>query len=196
MIIMGLDVSLVQTGIARWQELPSGAQHLETFRVPSPDLGDSLLAMRRRIRVTVDRVMLRMPKSFDLLVVERPLPARSGFASLQLERAAAYWMLIDQLLPRGPVVDVHPKTRAKIATGNGNAKKRDVLLQARRDFHPLQLADDNAADAVVLMAAGCARFGRPLIEYTAEQRKGLAAIEWPGDLAADGLLRTTEGAGA
>lgn len=176
MIVVGLDVSLTQTGIA---VVDTEVRSVVTARVAAPKTEAGLAAMRLRIRKCVDGVMHRIPPRFDLVVVERPLPARGGFAALQLERAAAYWFLVDQLIPRGLVLDVHPKTRAKLATGDGNASKKDVLVRVREDFPDLVIRDDNEADAVVLADAGSRWLGAPLRAYTAEQEKAFANVAWP-----------------
>lgn len=179
MIVVGLDVSLTQTGIA---VVDTETESVVTFRVAAPKGDDGLAAMRLRIRKCVDGVIHRIPPHVDLVVAETPLPARGGFAALQLERAAAFWFLMDQLLPRTQVVGVHPKTRAKLATGNGNASKKDVLEHVREDFPDLVIRDDNEADAVALAAAGSRWLGAPLVAYSVEQEKAYANVAWPTNM--------------
>jgi Holliday junction resolvasome RuvABC endonuclease subunit len=178
MIVVGLDVSLTCSGVA----IVGGNQEqsgITTRRVSSPDLGDSLLGVRNRIRVAVDGLLQVIPSRTSLIVIEKPLPARSGFASLQLERGALYWWLVDQLLPRCVVVPVHPKTRAKLATGNGNATKRDVRAAVRADFPGVQVPDDNVADAVALAVAGARSLGVSLVEYSPAQLEAYGKVSWP-----------------
>lgn len=167
---------MTQTGVAI---VDTEVRSVVTARVAAPKGADGLAAMRLRIRKCVDGVMHRIPPHFDLIVVERPLPARGGFAALQIERGAAYWFLMDQLIPRGLVVDVHPNTRAMLATGNGAAKKKDVLARVREDFPDLVVRDDNEADAVVLADAGSRWLGAPLRAYSAKQEKAFANVAWP-----------------
>lgn len=176
MIVVGLDISLTQTGIAI---VDTEVRSVVTSRVSAPKAADGLAAMRLRIRKCVDGVMHRIPPHVDLVVVERPLPARGEFAGLQIERGAAYWFLMDQLLPRALVVDVHPKTRAGLATGNGNASKKDVLARVREDFPDLVIRDDNEADALVLADAGSRWLGAPLRAYSLKQEQAFAKVAWP-----------------
>lgn len=177
MIVVGLDVSLTQTGIAIVDtELK---RIVLATRVKSASSGSSLMARRSRIRRCVDGVLRFVPARVDLVVAEMPLPPVSGKAGLQIERGAAYWMLVDQLLPRVPVVEVHPRTRAKLATGNGNGTKDDVVRSMRAAFPDLLIADDNVGDAVALAVAGARWLGAPLMEFSAKQDEAYGAVPWP-----------------
>jgi Holliday junction resolvasome RuvABC endonuclease subunit len=177
-IVVGIDVSLTKTGVAI---VDTETRTVTAGRVVSASLGEGVVPMRNRIRKAVDGVLGWMPHAIDLVVLERPLPARGGFASLQLERAAAYWFLVDQLVPRcgGAIADVHPSTRAMLATGNGHAKEAEVLARIRSDFPDLVVADDNVADAVALAAGGAAWLGTRLIEYSPKQETAHGNVSWP-----------------
>ena len=178
MIVVGLDVSLTRTGVCVIDtEL---RQIVLATRVASPSTGPALLARRSRIRKCVDGVLMFIPPHTDLVVLEQPLPPVGGKAGLQIERGGAYWMLVDQLAPRTALVEVHPRTRAKFATGNGNASKDDVVAAMRAAFPDARIADDNVADAVALAAAGARWLGAPLMELSPKQDEAYGAVPWPG----------------
>jgi Holliday junction resolvasome RuvABC endonuclease subunit len=175
-IVVGIDVSLRATGLAIRDTV---LEVTTTGRVVAPALGDDVLAVRNRIRRCVDGVLRWMPPRVDLVVIEHPIPATSGYASMQLERAAAYWILVDQLVARCPVAAVHPRTRAKLATGNGNASKAAVLAAMRETFPQVNIPDDNVADAVALVEAGARRVGYGTVLYSPEQMSAFAKVAWP-----------------
>lgn len=174
---MGIDLSLTRSGVAIVDT--ERAEVVLATRVISPGTGSSAKQRRSRIRKAVDGVLKYVPQGVDLVVIEEPLPPVAGKASLQIERAGAYWMLLDQLIPRVPVAEVNPRTRAKLATGSGNASKADVRDRVRSDFPGLRVADDNVADAVALVAAGARRVGTPLVEYSAKQQEAYTTVVWP-----------------
>jgi Holliday junction resolvasome RuvABC endonuclease subunit len=177
MIVAGLDVSLAGSGVAVYD---TALREWKLSLVKAPAQGDSLRMMRYRIRLAIDGVLDLLPAhGLVLIALEKPLPARSGFASLQLERAAVYWQLVDQLLPKCELIDIHPKVRAKLATGNGNASKPEVLKRVRADFPDLTVRDHNAADAVALCAAAAAAVGAPLMTYDAKQQAAYDSVSWP-----------------
>lgn len=181
MIVVGLDVSLVCTGIAiHWTDREEWQPLMRTERVKTVPSGDSLQELSERIALVVAGTLAVIPKSpLELLVVEQPVPS-TRLSALQLERAAAYYMLVDKLAPRCKhVVAIHPRTRAKLACGNGNARKRVVRDAVRADFPGLLIPDDNVADAVALAAAGAAWLGAPLLEYTVPQLEAFGRVPWP-----------------
>lgn len=175
-IVVGLDVSFT-TGVAvvdtELREL------VLATRVVAPRTGVSLMARRSRIRKCVDGVLRFIPEHVDLIVLEQPLPPVKDRAGLQIERGGAYFMLVDQLAHRAPLVEVNPRTRAKFATGSGNASKDDVVTAMRAAFPHVRIQDDNVADAVALAVAGARWLGAPLMEFSAKQDEAYGAVPWP-----------------
>lgn len=175
MIVVGLDLSLRCSGIAIGDELT---------RVQSGTTS-GVRETRDRIYYCAARISLLLPPKGDdvLAVVEAPSFAtpkeRRG---LEHERAALWWITVDQLYRREfDVVTVTPKQRAKLATGNGNAKKPEVKA-AMRAAHPgLWIADDNVADAVALRDAGLRHLGRlpSAVPWDKKQDEAMRAVRWP-----------------
>lgn len=172
MIAVGIDPSLACTGIA----VISGSE-ITTSRAKTTDSGGGVLDRRRRIREAVARTLNAIPARVDVTVIEVP-NAQQQYGNLR-ERIAIYYFLVDQLAARGPVVEVGPKQRAKLAAGNGNAAKKAVLTAMRATYPDVPIADDNVADALALAAAGAAWLGQPTQDYTPKQQEAHAAIAWP-----------------
>jgi Holliday junction resolvasome RuvABC endonuclease subunit len=172
MIAVGLDPSLTCTGVA----IANGGEVL-TRRVVSPNLGKSLLARRNRIRRAVEGILAPIPARVDVTVIEVP-HSRQQFGA-QNERIALYWILVDQLLARGPVVEVAPSQRAKLATGSGRATKDDVVAVTRAAFPEAQIPDDNVGDAVALMWAGARWAGAETPTYLPGQEEAFSRLAWP-----------------
>ncbi|WP_345434808.1 hypothetical protein [Microbacterium gilvum] len=150
---------------------PAGAEH-------------PIAEERRRMRRMLTGMLVGVPAQVDLSVVEGPAIA-GKFRGKADERAGLRWMLIDQLLARGPVAVVTPNTRELLAVGRGFARgtsqavrKGAVLDRVRATFPEVQIPDHNAADAVALAAAGAHALGMPMT-YSAKQISAHAGIAWP-----------------
>lgn len=176
--VLGVDPSLTVSGVAlvRWGEgTDFDGPSWETWRAraPKPEV-DTIATRRRRIRLMLADILSIVPPRLSLSVVEGPA-MRSRHPALADERAGLRWLLIDQLMARGPVVVVAPKTRAKLATGNGNADKQQVLAAVRLQLPGERIPDDNVADAVALAAAGAHFHGLPA-GYGREQGSAFAKV--------------------
>ena len=172
MIAVGLDPSLTCTGVA----IIDGTDVI-TRRVVSPSLGRTLRAKRDRIRNAISGILAPIPSRVDVTVIEVP-HSRQQFGA-QNERIALYWFLVDQLIARGPVVEVAPAQRAKLATGNGRASKDDVVAAARTAFPDTRIPDDNVADALALAWAGARWAGIATPDYSEGQEEAFARLAWP-----------------
>jgi Holliday junction resolvasome RuvABC endonuclease subunit len=171
-VAVGIDPSLTCTGVALIRD-----GEVETRRVVSPNIGASLLARRNRIRKAVAGILAPIPPQVAVTVIEVP-HSRQQFGA-QNERVALYWILVDQLLARGPVIEVAPSQRAKLATGNGRATKDQVVSAARAAFPAARIPDDNVADAVGLAWAGARWAGIDVPEYLPGQEEAFARLDWP-----------------
>lgn len=101
------------------------------------------------------------------------------------ERAGLRWMLIDQLMARGPVVLVSPNSRQSLAygvpvrRGTKPAQRKALVLGAVQVMVPAaRVPDHNVADAVALAAAGAHRLGLRM-PYSAKQERSHANVAWP-----------------
>jgi hypothetical protein len=173
MDILGIDQSLTTTGLAR--RLNGG---ITTTRVRTEhDDDESLLATRARIRFILHEVLAFAPEA-GLYVIEAP--AINSIGGKKLERVGLYWLLVDALLLRGPVVAVGPSTRAVYAADNGRASKKEVVASMRAKLPDLNIPDDNVADAAALLAMGARFVGSPIDgEPTIKQTKAMGVPAWP-----------------
>ncbi|WP_137843820.1 hypothetical protein [Microbacterium sp. 2FI] len=190
-VVVGIDPSLTCTGVAMvsWHsgtDIPG--PNWQTWRARSQALpqdfpdAEVLAATRRRLRIVIRETLALIPARVDLTVIEGPSLGSKGGKSD--ERAALRWMLVDQLLARGPVVVIGPKKRALLGADDGNASKAKVRSAIRAAFPAVHVADDNVADAVALAAAGAHRLGCSLVEYTPKQLRAHATVAWPQETAA------------
>lgn len=191
-VVIGVDTSLTTTGCAR-VDLGVGADGQveaiawETWRAKGmkPDV-ETVATNRRRIRQVLRAVLDRVPASFDLAVVEGPAMG-AKFTPLADERSGLRWMLVDQLLARGPVAFVAPAAREVLAVGHGfprgttqTARKKAVVAAVTAAAPGAHVPDHNVADSVALALAGAHRLGMPWpAPMTAKQEKAYATVAWP-----------------
>lgn len=184
MLILGVDPSVTCTGVALMEieSLEEGARLVDvlTWRAfwngETPAVGD-VAAERRRIRFQIREALTFVPPKLDLTVIEGPAMG-AKFAGKRDERAGLRWMLIDQLLARGPVAVIDPRTRALLGAGAGNASKAAVRTSMQHRFPGVRIPDDNVADAVALAEAGAAQFGFPA-PYGDRQISAHVKVAWP-----------------
>lgn len=176
--VLGVDPSLTCSGVAL-VEFDGDACRWETWRARAvkPEV-PSVAGSRRRIRVMLREILALVPPKLDLAVVEGPSFGSRTAMSLADERAGLRWMLIDQLMARGPVVVVQPRSRALLAAGSGKAGKSQVLDAVRAMVPAAHIPNDDVADAVALAAAGAHHLGLSL-PYSDAQSKAHARIAWP-----------------
>lgn len=187
-VVLGVDPSLTISGCAlvRFGESADAAEPLwETWRarVDAPDVA-SVETNRRRIRAMLREILAFVPPRLSLSVVEGPAMA-AKYTPLADERAGLRWMLIDQLMARGPVVLVSPNSRQSLAYGESIPRgtkppqRKALVTEAVRAMVPdAHVPDHNVADAVALAAAGAHRVGLRM-PYTAKQERSHANVAWP-----------------
>lgn len=211
-VVIGIDSSLTTSGCARvdftvsgggrpshWAhpeaagphgEPVSGLPRWETWRARATAADvDSVAATRRRIRIMLREILALVPDFVDLSVVEGPAMG-AKHTPLADERAGLRWMLIDQLLARGPVAFVAPMSRqalsgvGTIPRGTSSTKRKQMVADAiRAQFPTARVPDHNVADAVVLAAAGAHALGMPWA-LSVKQIKAHANVAWPVESAA------------
>lgn len=199
MIVLGVDSSLTTTGCALVEFGGDLAPRWTTWRAKAPVPSMSTVAAeRRRIRLMVVEVLALVPAVVDLTVIEGPAPS-AKFSGKADERSGLRWILIDQLLARGPVAMVDPQTRSVLAWGKGmprrkpgqssDAAKAPVLEAIRSRIPGANVPDHNVADAVALAEAGAHQLGMQ-VEYSAAQVSAHGKVSWPD---AGGLLLARKG---
>ena len=197
MIVLGVDPSVKATGVAMMDLEPfqDGARllNVQTWRGlwngAAPAAGD-VAGERRRIRFQLREALAFVPDRVDLTVIEGPA-IHARFPAKGDERAGLRWLLIDQLLARGPVAIVDPRTRALLATGSGAAKKAAVTAAMRTRFPGVRVPDDNVADAMALAEAGAVQMGFRSPYTSEKQVSAHVKVAWPieGELLLAGMRK-------
>jgi Holliday junction resolvasome RuvABC endonuclease subunit len=174
MDVLGVDHSLTMTGLAKHADETTSLDRIGSGTTPDGDLG----AVRTRVRYLVGGT-LRFAPLRCLSVIEAPYIPRHN-AGAVLERAWLFGILVDQLMTRGPVVQVRTKVRAMYATDNGNAEKPEVLAAMRAKFPDLTIRDDNEADALALLCMGARYLGAPIDgPMSKKQQQAMTTTVWP-----------------
>jgi hypothetical protein len=176
--VVGLDTSLTATGIAHsngWCKV-IGYQKARTkdpgiTQLPHPTRREALHELRQAITDTIGRP--------HLAVLELPAPSRSGGGAH--ERGWLWWEIYNYCASLDiPVGLMTPNHRCLYATGKGTATKNLIVDAVARRFPTWPTAgDDNAADAVILMAAGRDWLGHPITDLPKTHRAALDKATWP-----------------
>lgn len=174
--VLGLDLSLTGTGIARLGA--EGVEFLATVR-PGKRAG------HERIDHILDTIyQAQYEQHLDLVVIEGPSYGNQGSGERQKghhERAGLWWLVTHGLWRvRRSYAVVTPAQRAKYATGDGRSKKAAVLAAARARYgHLAVLANDNEADALILAHMGVDHLGGHLVDVPPVNRDALRRAQWP-----------------
>lgn len=166
--VAGLDISLTGTGIATLGG---------TTRVPTTGRRRDTIAQRNtRMRHITDTVLTEVG-TVDLACVEGP--SHHSVGGSVWDRGGLWWLIVSALCARDiPVAVIPPTSRAKYATGKGNARKTAVLEAAQHRYGAI-LPTDDEADALILRAMGLHHLGQPLAEVPDGHRAALAGCQWP-----------------
>lgn len=177
-VVVGIDPSLTGTGIASsngWVEV------IGYRRTRAKDPGITQLPHDERIRAMrqLAHQVLESIHLPDLAVMELPAVSRSGGGAH--ERGWFWWHLYSELTRyEVPVGLMAPNARALYATGKGTAPKGAVIDAVTRRFPDWATeGNDNAADAVALMAAGRDWLGAPITDMPKTHRAALDKATWP-----------------
>lgn len=172
MIVVGLDLSLTSTGVARVNGLFLGTASVDRIRPKSTG--------HERLQQIVE-TCLTLTGSADLIVVEGPsYGSASGSQRGHHERAGLWWMVTHALWAADRKVAVASPAAVKTyATGKGNASKDEVLTATVRRFLGVSVSGNDEADALVLAAMGADHLNEPITTMPAGHRKALSKVEWP-----------------
>lgn len=156
MRVVGIDLSLTATGVARIDDT-SGSATVDTQVIKSKPDDGTLTGRRGRLEAIVDAVV-GWAYDAHLAVIEGPSYGSSGRGTW--DRAGLWWWVVSVLdLTCVPVIEVPPKTRAKWATNKGNAGKPAVSVAVGRLWPDVPLRDDNDTDALALATIGAQLVG-------------------------------------
>lgn len=174
MIVVGLDLSLTSTGVARLD-----TRGTELFTA-------ALKPGERRDWARRDWLLDAIDGHLDVcsLVVVEGIAYGSRFGKPH-ERAGLWWLVADQVRKRGvELAAAAPKSVKKYATDSGDATKAQMVAAARRSF-PLFDGGNDEADALWLAEMGAHRLNRPRAIYPAACTKALDRVAWPTNLAGE-----------
>lgn len=186
MRVVGLDLSLTNTGVAI---IDDGAVELQ--RVRSNGHKAATLAERGsrldQITYAIEDHLGDLERGFpDLVIIEGPSYGQHRQGG-QHDRAGLWWQVVrlSADLASGHIVEVPPATRAKYATGKGNAAKDHVLASVVRRYPTVTVDGNDTADALVLAAMGARWLGEP-IEASLPQANlaAMDAVAWPQEVGA------------
>lgn len=179
--VIGVDPSLASTGLAFVGDE-------ETYAGVIPSRGkraDKLPARAERIQDIALEVADWWPyfptaRPADLYVIEGPAHGLPGGSIW--DRAGLWWRIVHSL-PTDRIAVVSPTTRAKWATGKGNADKGAVAAVAARLCPDVELTSSDAADALILALMGAHALGdRPDLD-TQYRGEALLKVAWPEAIA-------------
>lgn len=159
-MILGVDFSLRATGLAVLCD--DGTTDVATVTAPQDD--GTVKSVVERLTSIADQIEAWADLGAgDTVVIEGVLHHAPG--ARRDVMMAGWWWVASRVaaLVDDPIIVVTPKTRAKFATGNGNAGKEAVVEQVTARYPQFDVGgDDNIADAVALVAIGARLAGRPI----------------------------------
>jgi Holliday junction resolvasome RuvABC endonuclease subunit len=122
----------------------------------------------------------------DLVIIEGPSYGSAKGQRGHHERAGLWWHVTWRMWRNHiPLLVMTPGSVKVYATGNGNADKDDVLVAALKRWPGFGIANNNEADAAVLLAAALDRADAPLCPMPQTHRRTLGTInEFPSRIAA------------
>lgn len=172
--VLGIDPSLTATAVASssgWVEICGRAgKRTDGYPERLDRLDDVLQDVKTLLGGCWDT---------ELAVLEGPAYSRSDPS--MFDRAWLWWQIYRRFTDLSiPVAVVTPGQAKQYATGKGNAPKGAVIDAVARRWPDYATAgDDNACDAVALLAMGLDHLGRPLAAMPAAHRQVLAKVRWP-----------------
>ena len=160
-LVIGLDLSLTSTGIAIAS--PAGVEAVTTINTKGSKT-DSWVDRDLRMHDIIGRIHEWILTNRDGLIkgfyVEGP--SYGSTTGSQHDRSGLWWRAYAEWGGDAPFYVIQPQSRAKYATGAGNAGKDKVLAATVKQFLDVDITDNNVADAVQLAAMGARHQGWPI----------------------------------
>lgn len=180
MRILGIDPSLVRTGVAVIDNPPTTA-HAGIIE-STGHRGDSLTDRDTRLEHITAAVLDHRTPTTALAVIESGAFSRVGGSNW--DRAGLWWRIVTRLHHHDiPVVAVPPTVLKKWATGRGNADKSDVAVAVARLWPDVDAPSNDAWDALALATIAAQHLGWP-VPARAHHAGSLTRIDWPTVIAA------------
>jgi len=190
--VVGVDLSLRSTGIARLTVSPDGVP--STYTTTVGRVGEDAETLRQRwlrLNWLVEAIAEEVAWP-DLVLIEGP--AYSAKYGHPHDRSGAWWQLVDILMSRGRcLVEVPPNVLKVWATGRGNTAKPAVTQRVAAHWGhlfdiPSGAGRSDVADAIAAVTLGAAHLGAPLIDLPPIHTRALASVQWPTNLTEGALL--------
>lgn len=183
--VVGLDVSLSNTGIAVLGCTPEDRWTIHTYTIPTAPVHSGGATpeplLLDRMNYVVSSIMTAAERA-DVIGIERPAFAAKGNATSTL---AGLWWLTYRRLSRLeiPIVIVSASSAKKYATNSGTAAKREVSRATVRMFPDVDTSSGDEDDALVIAALVADMADLPVpYERTAYRRQALSNVARPEDL--------------
>lgn len=162
MNIIGLDLSLTSTGVAR----ADGS----SLRIRSKKTGPERLH-------EIQEAVAILIRGADLCIIEGYSYGSKGRSVFQIGELGG--VIRHFLWEYGlPYVEVAPSALKKFATGRGNAGKDEVLAAAIRRLD-YQGSSNDEADALFLRHMALTHYELSVIPFPQAHLEALAKVEWP-----------------
>lgn len=174
--VVGVDTSLSGTGLASSEGWCRVIGYVDKKRpITKLPQAERLIVMRSVLGAICDAI-----GSPDLAVMEGAALSRAGGGAH--ERGWLWWRVYEYLTDAGiPIGQLSTNQRIHYATGKGTGQKTVVVDAVARRWPEWQTGgNDNAVDAVVLMAAGRDWLGEPVGDVPALNRTAVGKALWPG----------------
>ena len=183
MRVLGIDPSLTATGLALIDT--DDRLVVDTWTITTKGHRDDSIRQRlNRIEDIAGQITL---VEADYHVIEYPTLSQ-GRQGGHLDRHGLWWLTVSALRANAPdggrLAVVPASTRARYATGKGNAGKDTVLLEVARRYPHARPANNNEADALILAAMGARHLGAPIDDLPKTHLAAMDAVQWPGKRAA------------
>lgn len=172
MKVTGVDLSLTSTGLA---VIVDGTASVARFTTTTA--GNDVGARHRRL-IRIAHQVHEWCTGADLVVIEGP--SYGSATGHQHDRSGLWWLAVHRVLNAGlPLAVVPPTSRARYATGKGNAAKDAVLAAVVRRYPDVDVAGNDQADALVLAAMGARRLGSPIDTVPKLHLTAMDGAAWP-----------------
>lgn len=158
---VGIDPSLTRTGVAIIDtNLDEPVFSVASFS--SPACSSSIEDRNNRLRELTDKIHNFIYKDFWPTKVAIEGPAHSSSVGKMWDRSGLWWYLINDMIYDTDIIEIPPTTRAKYATGKGNAGKDEVILSIARTYTMFDLTNNDEADAIALVSMLARLHGEPI----------------------------------
>lgn len=176
-LVVGIDVSLTGTGIARSDGRVATVGQTDVLKLPLRRQVEMIDILAKSVAYEAgDDLGYPAPELVrPRLVVIEAMQVRKEFGGI-VERSWLWLGIVRWYLDfKVPIAVVNSSQRMRYATGKGMVSKGAVIDAVARRWPMFNTSgNDNLCDAAVLCAMGCDKLGRPLATVPATHRTALA----------------------